>query len=453
MIVMKFGGTSIKSTDDIHRIINIIRQHRDEMPVVVISAFSQVTNRLEKIAALSAMKQTDSAHNTARELFEQHEQFADALLSPQRKKNFLDEANVYKEQLQQLIDGLSLVGEVTARTIDQFSSYGERLGSLLFTLIMQESDLPAELIGVEKYLYTSGEYSRAVPLFDEVQNSIQKTFQPVLSNRCIPVTPGFIGITKRGIWTTMGRESSDYTASLIGTYLAVKEVQLWKEVEGIRTADPVIFNSTMPVEKLSYREALELANLGAKVLHSRTILPVIETGIPIRVLSSRVQPSGQTFITADTEDTGVKSITCKKDIDLIRISVPYHANGDIQLAHLNQFIRTLPVGIHLTLQVGSETVVLIDSKNATDDLIDSLKRYGSVEHITGTALVGIVGEDIGRIPDYGIKFVEALKGIQKGVLLSGASPRSICAVVPDSDSQNLVEKLHREYFVSHHATG
>lgn len=453
MIVMKFGGSSIKSEDDIHRIINIIGQHRDEMPIVVISALYQVTNRLERIAALAAMKKTDSARTTSHELFEEHLGIADRSLSRQRKKPFFDETKIYKEQIDHLIDGLSLVGEVTGRTIDQFSSYGERLASQLFALMMQESGLPAELIGAEKYLFTSGEYTRAVPLFDEVRETVQKTFQPVIAGGSIPVTPGFIGITKQNIWTTMGRESSDYTASLIGTYLAAKEIQLWKEVEGIRTADPEIIQITQPVEKLSYREALELANLGAKVLHPRTILPVIETGLPIRVLSSRVRESGQTFITADTEHSGVKSITCKKGIDLIRISAPYHANGDIKLANLNQYIRTIPVDIHLTLQVGSETVILIDTKKITDDLIDSLKQFGSVERKTGSALVGIVGENIGSVPDYGITFVDALKGIREGVLLSGASPRSICAVVPESHSQDLVEKLHRRFFIPHHATG
>ncbi len=452
MIVMKFGGTSIKTVDDIHRIISIIRRHRDETPVVVISAFARVTNNLEKIAYLAGQKKTNDAHTTSRELFHKHEQIAGTLLSKERKKIFTSEAENYSYQLNQLIDGLSLVGEITPRTIDQFSSYGERLSSLLFTLILQEQEIPAELIGVERYLYTSNDFSRAVPIFEEVEENIQSTFQPVLSKGFIPVTPGFIGVTKRGIWTTMGRESSDYTATLIGAYLQAKEVQLWKEVEGIRSADPDILSDTIPVERLSYSEALELANLGAKVLHPRTIIPVINQGIPIRVLSSRLQSTGQTFITADAVATGVKSVTYKKDIALIRISAPYQANGDIHLSNINQYIRSLPFDMHLTLQVGSETVVLIDAKYITEDILSSLKRYGEIDYISDAALVGIVGESIGSTPDYGVQFAEALKGISKGVLLSGASSRSVCAVVPDSESLKLVGKLHERYFFSHQTT-
>jgi len=446
MIVMKFGGTSIKTTDDIHRIIEIIRQHREEFPVVVISAFAQVTNNLEKIAARAAQKQKQDALSLLQKVFDQHNQFAETLLPSDRRKLFSTEINKYYEQLVQLIDGLSLVGEVTSRTIDQVSSYGERLSSQLLTLIMREQELPAELIGVDQYLYTTSDFSRAVPLFDEVNENIQKKFKPVLSNGGIPVTPGFIGVTSRGIWTTMGRESSDYTATLIGSYLSAKEIQLWKEVEGIRSADPVMIDVTKPVEQLSYNEALELANLGAKVLHPRTILPVIEPGIPIRVLSSTNPSSGQTLITAESVNNGVKSITCRKNIALIRVSAPYHVNGNINLTNINQYIRSLPFEIPMTLQVGSETVVLLDTNYLTDDLLASLKRFGTVVHISDAALVGIVGDGIGVIPDYGAQFAEALKGIERGVLLSGASSRSICAVVPDVHTQNLLETLHLKYF-------
>jgi aspartate kinase len=449
MIVMKFGGSAVRSAGDIHRIVHLINQHRSRKPVVVISAFYQVTNVLEKIAGSASRKERDEAGRAADDLFDTHKRYAADLLSPDRADLFAESAERYREQMRQLIGGLALTGEVTARTVDQFSSYGERLASELLTLVLQENGLPAELIKVDDYLYTTADYSRAVPLFNEVGEAVERTFVPVVKNERIPVTPGFIGVTRDGIWTTMGRESSDYTAALLGAMLRAEEVQLRKIVEGIRTADPLLVGDTRPIERLSYDEALDLAGLGAKVLHPRTILPVREHGIPILVTGSGPGESPHTIISGDTVQTGVKSIACISGIDVLRVRLQYHANGELMHTDLNNYLRSIPCRIYLKLQVGSDTVVAVDADGGTHVYLEQLERYGSVEHTTGAALVSIIGEGTGNSPECSAHLGGLLEGLHPGILISGASPRSISAVVPDAHAGAIVAALHKKYFPRH----
>lgn len=446
MIVMKFGGSSVKSADDLHRIVHIIEQHLEQEPVIVVSAFSQVTNRLENTATLASKSRSREAHGCAEEVIEEYRQYAEEFLSPAKKNVFYRNVDTYRDQITQLIDGVSLVGELTPRTVDQFSSYGERMASLLLTLILQETDVSAELIGVENYLFTTPEYSRAIPLFEDSERAAKRLFFTSVQKGNVPITPGFIGVTKGGIWTTMGRESSDYTATLLGSFLSAHEVQLWKEVEGIRTTDPAVMKYTRVVEQLSYDEALELANLGAKVLHPRTILPVIKWGIPIRVLSSKPKSDDQTMITRDSVSTGVKTITYVEGVDLIRVSSAYQVNGELSTPNIHQHLKRLTQNIYLTLQVGPETIVVVNSHSVNDELLTALQRYGQIEHTTDTAFVGIVGENIGLSPKFGAQLAMTLKDIQHGILISGASSRSLCAVVPNAHGRVVVEKLHAAYF-------
>ncbi len=294
MIVHKFGGTSIGSADRMANVADIVvEQHSrtDGTPqggtVVVVSAMSTVTNQL--IAGAWAAAEGDDAayRRTKAGLLEKHLGVVEALLadSPER----VDVAGLVEDRLHELdrlYRSIAVLGEVTPRGLDTVASFGEQLSSNLLAAVLRGRGVRAEAISASELLVTDDQFGQATPLMDKTRERLQQRVKPLAERGVIPVITGYIGATEQGVTTTLGRGGSDFSAAIIGAGLDADEVWIWSDVDGILTADPNIVPEARTLSELSYSEAADLAYYGADVLHPKTIRPVTERGITLRIVNS-----------------------------------------------------------------------------------------------------------------------------------------------------------------------
>src|ERR1700733_2667645 len=264
MIVMKFGGTSVESAEAIQRVTGIVKSRLDRRPIVVVSAMGKTTNRLLKIADLAVSGHRDEA---LRELIA----LRDFHLRESGMERTVDE---HFQELSELVKGLAVLGELTPRSIDAISSFGERLSSLIVTNYFQHHGLHAVHVDSRKVVVTDHRHTQAVPLFDKTYAKLAAAIPPLAKHQVV-VMGGFIASTESGVTTTLGRGGSDFTASIVGAGIGAEEIQIWTDVEGMLTADPPVVPGARRVETCSFAEAAELAYFGAKVLHPATVLPAI----------------------------------------------------------------------------------------------------------------------------------------------------------------------------------
>ena len=288
MIVMKFGGTSNQDAAAMRNVIRIVKSHLARKPLVVISAIARATNELEQVARTAAAGREGEANAILDRLIIRHKGIAHDLVASrdrvQALENILDEAYA---SLQRLVQGLSIVRELTPRMTDAICCYGERLSSAIVAAGLAEQDVPSVWVDAKEFMTTNDRFGSATPLMDIVTDRLNTRVAPLVRDGKTPVTQGFIGVTLDGAYTTMGRESSDFSASIIGAAMRAELVQIWTDVDGILTADPTVVKGTRVVQEMSFDEAFELSWFGAKVLHPNTMLPLLEQQIPLEIRNSR----------------------------------------------------------------------------------------------------------------------------------------------------------------------
>src|SRR5882757_1081082 len=310
MIVMKFGGTSVESALALERVTGIVKSRLDRKPVVVVSAMGKTTNRLLKIANLAVTGQRDEALRELVSLRDYH----------LRESGMERTVEEHFQELTELVKGLAVLGELTPRSIDAISSFGERLSSLIVTNYFKRHGLNAAHVDSRKVIVTDRRHTQAIPLFEQTNARLAAAVPPLTQHHVV-VMGGFIAATEDGVTTTLGRGGSDFTASIVGAGIAAEEIQIWTDVDGMLTADPTICPDAHRVKMISFTEAAELAYFGAKVLHPATVLPAIERNIPVLILNSRRPEVDGTRIMSESVPctNSAKSIACKKNIALVNI--------------------------------------------------------------------------------------------------------------------------------------
>ena len=320
MIVMKFGGSSVESAAAITRVAGIVRAREERHPVVVVSAMGKTTNKLLAIAAAAIGGKREEYIRQLHDLRDYHSREARQIVPLSDRADldrFLDE---HFQELTELVKGLAVLGELTPRSIDAISSYGERLSSYIVTLAFRHFGMKTEHVDSRDVLVTDRRHTQAAPNFPETYARLKKTIPPVAADSVV-VMGGFIASTEDGVTTTLGRGGSDYTAAIVGAGIDAEEIQIWTDVDGMLTADPTILSGGHRVKTISFAEAAELAYFGAKVLHPATVVPAIEKNIPVLILNSRRPDVPGTRITAESVhcDNVVKSIACKRKITTVNI--------------------------------------------------------------------------------------------------------------------------------------
>src|SRR6202050_4791680 len=320
MIVMKFGGTSVEPAPAIERVAGIVKAREQQRPVVVVSAMGKTTNKLLAIASAAVSGKRDEYIRQLHHLRDLHSREA-RLVVPLSERagldRFLDENF---QELTELVKGLAVLGELTPRSIDAISSYGERLSSYIVALAFRHFGMDTVHLDSRQLIITDRRHTQAAPQYPETYARLAAIVPP-LAEGAIVVMGGFIAATQDGVTTTLGRGGSDFTAAIVGGGIGAEEIQIWTDVDGMLTADPTILPGGHRVKTISFAEAAELAYFGAKVLHPATVVPAVEKNIPVLILNSRRPDVPGTRIVADVVhcDNVVKSIACKRKITLVNI--------------------------------------------------------------------------------------------------------------------------------------
>jgi aspartate kinase len=447
MIVMKFGGSSVESASAIERVAGIVKAREARKPVVVVSAMGKTTNKLLAIAQSAIGGRRDEYIAQIHDLRDFHSREARQVV-PLAERAELDRTlDDHFRELTELVKGLAVLGELTPRSIDAISSYGERLSSVVVTLAFQHFGLRAVHLDSRRVIVTDQRHTQAAPLFPETYARLCAVVPP-LADQGVVVMGGFIGSTENGVTTTLGRGGSDFTASIVGAGISAEEIQIWTDVDGMLTADPTILPGGHRVKVISFAEAAELAYFGAKVLHPATVVPAIEKNIPVLILNSRRPEVPGTRITSEVVHCRnvVKSIACKRKITLLNIH-----SSRMLMAH--GFLRKIfevfdrfetPVDMVATSEVSVS--LTIDNSAKLNEIRHELERFSEVSLETDQAIVCLVGENIRFTPGVASRTFAAMTGVNVRMISQGASLLNLSVVVAEKDLRTAVEELHTEFF-------
>jgi aspartate kinase len=450
MIVMKFGGTSNQDAAAMRNVIRIVQSHLGLHPVVVISAIARATNELEETARNAAAGREVEAEKVLDGLFLRHETIIEGLLKDSENKGELRKVfGRYRATLAQLVRGVAILGELTPRTMDAFCSFGERLSSQLIASGLREAGVKCSWIDVKDFMITDDNFGRARPLVEKVRARLEEKVAPLIREGQVVVTQGFIGVTESGAYTTMGRESSDYSASIIGAAMEAEKVQIWTDVDGILTADPRVVKETKKVRQMSFEEAFELSYFGAKVLHPNTMLPVIEKEIPVQIINSKNDKSLGTLI--DVSSTSptiplVKSIAYKKGVTVVTVSPDKRLGQYLFWESIFSILSRHGIGSGLMTTSEYSIAFTLDSKSDVARLELELADHGHVKVFPGKASLCLVGEGLRGSAGLADRIFSALAKMNVTMVSFGASGLNISIVIDEAQIENAVTQLHREFF-------
>jgi aspartate kinase len=448
MIVMKFGGTSVQDAEAIDRAATIVKSRLPQKPIVVVSAMAKVTDQLLTMARAAGSGDRKAALKLSRSLRERHYNTAGELLGTALFTQFHSDLGAEFEALDELLRGIAAVGELTPRTTDHVAAFGEVLSSRIVKAAFAARDIDAELADSRKCIVTDSTHTRAAPLMQETREKLQAKVQPLVGKSRVPVMGGFIGATKGGVTTTIGRGGSDYSAAIIGAELGAERIEIWTDVDGMMTTDPNLCPEARRIKLISFDEAAELAYFGAKVLHPATVLPAIQKNIPVYILNSRNPGCEGTRIAARVPHCRnfFKAIAAKKRITIIDVAAPR-----MLLAH--GFMRSIfeafdRHGVSVDVVATSEVSVslTVDSNEAIPALAADLAKIADVKYEGRKAIVCVVGENLRETPGIAARVFGELGDTKIRMISQGASEINLTFVIEEDEVPQVIRRLHSVFF-------
>jgi len=448
MIVMKFGGTSVEDSAAIDRVAGIVRARVGERPFVVISAMAKVTDQLLAMAAAAGRGEREAALEICRQLRERHYLTAGELLGTGLHTDLHEQLGAEFDSLDELLRGIAAVGELTPRTSDYVVSFGERLSSMIAVPAFLARGIPATLVDPRQVVVTDAQHSRAVPQVEAINDNLQERVKPLLERGCVPIMGGFVGATRDGVTTTIGRGGSDFSAALVGAGLNAERIEIWTDVDGMKTTDPRLCPDARRIKVISFEEAAELAYFGAKVLHPATVLPAVEKNIPVLVLNSRNPASEGTRILsrAPRSRSLFKAIAAKNRITVIEIVAARMLMAHGFLAAVFEIFarHRCPVDVVSTSEVSISLTV--DSNEGIPQIAADLEKLAFVKYSGRKAIVCLVGENIRETPGVAAQVFDAIRDINVQMISQGASEINLTFVINESDVPDAVRRLHAQFF-------
>ena len=447
MIVMKFGGTSVESAAAIERVAHIVRARIERKPVVVVSAMGKTTNRLLTIAKTAITGRREEFLAQLHDLRAFHSREA-RLVVPLAERAELDRTlDEHFQELTELVKGLAVVGELTPRSIDAISSYGERLSSIIVTLAFRHFGLHAKHLDSRKVIVTNDKHTHAAPLFAETYARLSEVV-PRMTQDAVVVMGGFIAATQDGVTSTLGRGGSDFTASIVGAGIGAEEIQIWTDVDGMLTADPTILPGGHRVKSISFAEAAELAYFGAKVLHPATVVPAVDKNIPVLILNSRRPNTEGTRIVGERVPcaNAVKSIACKRHITIVNV----HSNSMLMahgfLRRIFEIFDRYETAVDMVATSEVSVSLTIDATERLQAISEELRQFSDVSVERGQTIVCLVGDNIRYTPGVAARVFTAIREVNARMVSQGASLLNLSFVIADADVKQTVEALHKEFF-------
>jgi bifunctional aspartokinase / homoserine dehydrogenase 1 len=457
--VMKFGGTSLADPSCIQRAVEIVRTASRECSiVVVVSAMNGVTNRLIETANQSLGGNDRTVAETFAQLGKQHNEVITALAGSVAQAKLL-QSKVHDLLIEGecLCRGALLSGELTARTLDAISGLGERLCAPLVAAALSDAGVASEALDATELVITDFVHGGAEPRIDQTRARCQSRLAPLLEMGIVPVVTGFIGSTEKGVVTTLGRGGSDYSATILAEALDADEVVIWSDVTGLLTADPKLVAEACTIQEISYREAAELARFGAKVLHPKTLHPVVRRGIPVWIKNTFAAGDPGTKITpkGPSNAPGVTAITAIRNAVLITIAGPGTTHD--ALARTVATAAAIGVDVLLISQSSSRNAIhLVIPSPAAQSTVDALRREflldpidenaGNIVFYAAASLITLVGHNLRIVPGTAARVIDALKeeNIMVAATTQGSCDSSMSFVLPQPEMELALATLHRE---------
>jgi aspartate kinase len=445
-VVMKFGGTSVEDAAAIRRVSQLVKRQRRYRPIVVVSALAEVTDQLISAGKSAAEGQRESAKEILERLRQRHAEVAAELLSAEELKSLCSELENTFQLLHTLVDSIAAEGQFAARVQDHFLGLGEFLSSKLVSAAFLAGGLDAAWVDARQCIITDAAHTRATPLWEETNQHVTSVLLPLLQAGRTPVLGGFVGSTRDGIPTTLGRGGSDFSAAIVGAALRVQRIEIWTDVDGVMTTDPDLCADARLIEKMSFDEAAELAYFGAKVLHPATLLPAMHHDISVWVRSSRNPECSGTEILAHTsDDIRVRGMSVKRGIASVDVEPLRWLAPELVREVCDVFERHHHSLDLLSASRGSLSV-LVSTTAALPAIAEELKGLANVRWKNHQALVCLVGEKIRRRPDIASQVFRAISDIDVRMICQGASERNISFLVDESRAGEAVQRLHRLFF-------
>ncbi|HYY53948.1 MAG TPA: aspartate kinase [Candidatus Dormibacteraeota bacterium] len=460
MIVLKFGGTSVGTAEAIRSVVQIVAARRDRSPVVVVSATSGTTDALIRAARRAESGDASGAQSALAEIAHRHQVLVADLLGV-KGDTVLREIGELTERAAALVSSVAILRELTRRSLDAIVSYGERVSAPIVAAALDTAGIRAEALSAEGVVVTDERFGEAAPLLPDTRERVAKQLAPRVGSGVVPVVTGFIGATRDGVTTTLGRGGSDYSASILAAAFPADELAIYTDVNGIMSADPRSVPGARPLERVSYEEAQELSFFGAKVLHPRTVLPAIEAGIPVRILNTFEPTFRGTLITAKAEaadGTIVKATTSLGGLGLVTVEGAGMSGVPGMAARVFDTVAADGVSVLMISQSSSEhNICFVVGAEHTERLIRDLQRAFAAElgrHDVGrvyaeqpVAIVAAVGEGMKGTPGVAARVFTALGRAKINVvaIAQGSSELNISLVVDEAQRDAAVRAIHEEF--------
>jgi len=461
-IVMKFGGTSVATGENIRRVASLIADYVGQGygVVAVVSALEGVTDQLVEVMEQAKRGNKDYVYEFRQKILGKHLTTAGKAIEDSHIQGEVEQIlKTTLDELEKVLVGIIYVGELTPKSKATVLSFGERLSAPILWGALRDLELSAQYYtGGEAGIVTDVNFEEANPLMNVTKYQVREKLEPLLEKGVVPVITGYIAATQDGMITTLGRGGSDYTATIIGASIAADEVWIWKDVDGLMTTDPKIVPSAKMLPELSFQEATEMAIFGAKAIHPRALEPAMEENIPVRIRNVFNPENQGTLIVKEQKikhGDAVKAITLIKDVALVNVSGTGMVGTPGTAAKVFDVLGKHNVNILMISQSVSEAnISFITRRNLLETTVNALEIAflgGRLIHeVTAeddVCVVAVVGAGMKGTPGVASKVFTAVaqRGINVRMIAQGSSELNISFVVKEKDGEEAVRALHEEF--------
>jgi len=448
MIVMKFGGSSVKDAVSIERVIKIIQERLGSNPVIVVSAMGKTTRNLLAAGARAAEGKTAAALEQLVAIETYHRRELALLVGDRNNSRVFSLMAGYFSEMHNLVKALAILKEFSPRSQDAMAAYGELLSSAILAAGMESRGVKVQLLDARTLMITDDHFTAAEPMAELAQARMRAALLPELEQGRTPVMQGYIGATPAGATTTLGFEGSDFTAAFVGAALDAATIQIWKDVPGLMTADPAIIPEARPIPTATCDEMAELTYFGAQLLHPRAVWPAAEKRIPVHILNSwRPLDAGTTIQeTAAEAPEGVRSIAYKRGLALLRIVSNRQKPISEFMKEVLEVLDRHRITPDLTAISSLHCRLALDANLPLERLLPEFQRLGTVEVQRGKASICLVGQDLIQLPGVAALALGAISDLPLGLIAQGSSRNSLMMVLDETHLETGLQRIHRQFF-------
>jgi bifunctional aspartokinase / homoserine dehydrogenase 1 len=460
--VLKFGGTSVGDVFATRKTVDVIQTAAVRSSVVVVvSAMAGVTNKLLEAARCAEAGDRKTVFLILKRLRSQHAASVNTLIDSAEERGRLHtKMAALFEECEQLCQGTAFLRELTPKTCDAISSLGERLSAPLVAAALRELGVPSRPIEATELVVTTSNHGAAEPLMELTTERCELVIRPLLRQGILPVVTGFIGATETGVLTTLGRGGSDYSATILGAALNADEVTIWTDVDGVLSADPRLVPEATTIPEISYREAAELAYFGAKVLHPKTLRPLMRAGITVWIRNTFSPERAGTKITptGSCEAEGVKALTAISDVVLVTVGGPGIVGMRDVLSRTFTASASAQADVLMVSQSSSQNdICFVIPSSCAKQAVEALRKEFSqdmerekIEHITvdsKVAIVAAVGQKMRGMAGIAGRTFSALgrENVNVIAIAQGSSQCNISFLLASKDMKTALSAIHREF--------